>query len=515
LIQTGHQKMRANAAMLLPPLAVVGLLWATSERDTGLVATASALLFTFLVWTAYLQWRRTSCREPPLLALVMLAYWMAYAFPLFWGDLKAVGTSAETDHVNPELLGPAMVLAVVGASSLWLGYRSSAGRRFVTQRVAELKPITFSRWYIYSLLGIGTALSYATNSAFLLGDGARQALSLLATIVPTTAFCFLFRLIMRREASALDKGAVVLYCAVRFFAGMASGWLGSAGWIAVLCILIYILERGRVPKSAVFLLLAFVFFYEVGKQDFRQVYWHTNQNSSMTERVAFWTARSANNWQTALTDASGSEARQLAYGTLRRFNLLSHTAHVVELTPAVVPYQYGRLYSYFLITLVPRALWKDKPTINEANQFYQVEYGLSSEVELSRVSIAVGSMTEAFINFGWPGVVGIMFLIGILIDFYRRSFLTEEAGLFLNALGMSLVPSFLTIESQLAQYLAGILQMVFFTLILFLPVLRLHERSATHPLRRRGNRVRPSPFERSSAAAEAKLPAVAPTTLGQ
>jgi hypothetical protein len=53
------------------------------------------------------------------------------------------------------------------------------------------------------------------------------------------------------------------------------------------------------------------------------------------------------------------------------------------------------------ITLIPRFIWPDKPSVNDANQYYQVAYGLTTEENLDGVSIAVGVMTEGFINFGW------------------------------------------------------------------------------------------------------------------
>ena len=75
-----------------------------------------------------------------------------------------------------------------------------------------------------------------------------------------------------------------------------------------------------------------------------------------------------------------------------------------------------------VVTWIPRFLWPDKPSVNEANQFYQVAYGLTAEEELAGVSIAVGYLAESFINFGWFGVVGVMFTIGVFFDFYQKTF---------------------------------------------------------------------------------------------
>jgi hypothetical protein len=118
-------------------------------------------------------------------------------------------------------------------------------------------------------------------------------------------------------------------------------------------------------------------------------------------------------------------------------------------------------------------VWPDKPSVSEANQYYQVAYGLTSEDDLGKVSISVGLLTEGYMNFGWAGVVGIMFLAGIFFDFYQRTFLSRTSGALMTGIGMILLPQFLAVESQLAQYVGGILQQVVVTLIVMLPIIRI------------------------------------------
>ena len=168
-----------------------------------------------------------------------------------------------------------------------------------------------------------------------------------------------------------------------------------------------------------------------------------------------------------MADPTGEAIKNLGYQSLSRASLLDQTANVMQLTPEIVPYQYGRLYSYMLVTLIPRFVWPDKPSVNEANQFYQVEYGLTSKENLGSVSIAVGFLTESYINFGWPGVILIMYLIGIFFDFFQKNFLAQNCGLLLGGIGVSLLPQFLGIEAQLAQYLGGVTQQILITLLIF------------------------------------------------
>ncbi len=130
-----------------------------------------------------------------------------------------------------------------------------------------------------------------------------------------------------------------------------------------------------------------------------------------------------------------------------------------------------------VVTWIPRFLWPDKPSVNEANQFYQVAYGLTAEEDLNAVSIAVGFLAESFINFGWFGVVGIMFHMGVFFDFYRKKFLTPASGVLMNAIGMILLGQLLSLEFQIAQYFGGIVQQIILALIVMLPVIRLRRGS--------------------------------------
>jgi hypothetical protein len=251
------------------------------------------------------------------------------------------------------------------------------------------------------------------------------------------------------------------------------------------------MELRRVPRGALAFVVLFTLFFQVGKDDFRKTYWQDGgigqqEQVDRVQRVAFWVQNSFDKWNEALSDSSGEAFRRAINPSVSRVSLLNQSANVVELTPSAVPYQYGWLYSYMAITWIPRFVWPDKPSVSEANQYYQVAYGLSTEDDLGRVSISVGLLTEGFINFGWPGVVGIMFLAGIFFDFYQRTFLAKTSGALMTGIGVILLPQFLAVESQVAQYVGGIMQQVVVTLIVMLPIIQiegLRLRRAKKPLR--------------------------------
>ena len=83
------------------------------------------------------------------------------------------------------------------------------------------------------------------------------------------------------------------------------------------------------------------------------------------------------------------------------------------------------------------------------------------------VSIACGFEAEGYMNFGWVGVLAVGLLVGFALGIYEIAFFSVGSSLTAVAVGLALLPGFLTIESQLVQYLGGILQLAFAAAIVF------------------------------------------------
>jgi len=457
----------------VPPILISLIFYSLSPNEISRIQLALAFVLLQLPWSAYLNWKQRSDEKIPVFALISIMYWVYYALSLFWGarTLSGLENPLEKD-VPDEAIAWSLALAVTGVSAIWLGMRSRLGTHLVPKKLPELKPGLGSIHYLRLLLVAGTLLGLSEGVTYLAGEGGRQALTILISLVPILAFAILFRKVLSGEAGQIDKLLVVGFLALRLVIGLSSGWLGSFASIILVCAAVYVAEKRRIPRLAFVLVVLFTLFFQVGKQEFRKAYWTGSTATSKIDRVVFWTETSFKKWQEALSDRSG---RALAYAmneSMSRVSLLTQTANVADLTPATVPYQGGQLYSYLVITWIPRALWPDKPSVNDANQFYQVAYGMSKEEDLDKVAIGVGVMTEAYISFGWYGVVGIMFLIGIFYDVYRRILFSRNSDWLLVGVGLALLPQMITIEAQMANYLGGIVQQVIFTLLIFSPVIR-------------------------------------------
>jgi hypothetical protein len=350
----------------------------------------------------------------------------------------------------------------------------------LTPRITfTLRDTQASHWhYVRAVLLLGAPLSYfADSAAVALGAGVRLIVMLLASLVPAVAFVLVFRRYLRRRAAPVDKFLMFIFLGSRVLVGMASGWLGAGVSLALICTAAYVLERRRLPLMAVAIVLPLVLFLQPGKGHFRQAFWSSRVAGGITERMLFWVNTSIDKWASALQSPNSGQWYALAEEGIGRMSLLPQSATVMELTPSVIPHQHGRLYGYLAVTLIPRALWPGKPSVNEANRFFQVAYGMTEEKNLEHVSISVGVLTESYINFGWVGVVIVMFGLGVLFDVLQCALFSFDSGHLLTALGIALIPRLLTIESQMAQYVGGLIQTIVLVLLVFSPVLYRCQRS--------------------------------------
>lgn len=453
------------------PIFLTTVLVLTTVNEVTALQLAESLVLLLFAWGGYCKWRRQKDCQIPLLAMVTFMFWLYYGLALFWGDRNKVGLYGRGAEFSDSALTWSMLLVVVGATMTWLGASLGIGKTLIPKSVPDI-PTDLRKWnYLRLLLMAGIVMGFSEGLPFMFGEGWRQVIYIVQTGIPLTAFTILLGAHFRGESSTLDKVLILTFFLTRSLIGVSSGWLGAFAWLIAICAAVYIRERKRIPRFTIVVIALSVLFFQPGKQAVRERYWYDQTEASKTERIVFWLEESSSRWMNALNDPQGASVKELSSQSLVRLSLLTQTASVIELTPETVPFQYFRLYSYIPISLIPRFVWSDKPIMNEANQFYQVAYGLTPEDQIGNVQITIGFLTESYIGFGWPGIVVIMFAFGVLLDVLQRLLFTKNGGILLNGVGFALLPRLLGIESQAAVYLTGLIQHVLFVLLVLLPLI--------------------------------------------
>jgi O-antigen polysaccharide polymerase Wzy len=476
--QPRKRPMRADVSV---PLLVTALLWYSSSYDVTLTEIGAAFVLGWLPWASYRNWYRGERKEIPLFTLLAVMYWLAYVVPLFWGSHE-IGLVSGRRTLSETAITASIYLAVTGVVALGAGIKLASRLRWVPAIRVDVSGSPEHWNYLRIIFIVGTLVKvFVPISEW--GEGGRQLIFNFENMVPAVSFAMFLRYYLRRKISDLDRSLLLGYVFIALVVGISSGWLGSFIGLGVVCVIVYTYERRKLPLTAALIVLPIILFFQPGKNAFRDRYWRGDYAGGYSERVAFWVESSWNIWADAITDRTGQKGKLLADATLSRLSLLQQTANVMEFTPGRVPYQHGRLYSYIGVTFIPRFLWPDKPSVNDANHWYQVSYELTFRGELSGVSIAVGTLAESYINFGWLGPVLIMFPLGIFLGSLQRIVLRADSGLLFSSVGAVLVPQLLSVESQMAEYVAGLAQQVFVVLLVLIPVLKPRGRGKAAPAR--------------------------------
>lgn len=453
------------------PAIVTALLWATSPYELSLTQVFAVFLLCWIPWAAYQQWSRGDRQDLPLFAMIATMYWLAYGLPLFWSD-HGIGLVTGYRVLSEEAITEALFVAVIGVASVWAGMKLVREWHWAPSIRLDV-PDNPWRWFYLRLVLVASAAMKIFIPITALGDQWRQILVNLEVIIPSVTFVILLRYYLRGKAIGADKFLLAAYFFVALVVGLSSGWLGTFVGLGIICIAAYSCEKGKLPMTAMLIALPVVLFLQPGKAKFREKYWRNgvteSYSESYAERVGFWLQASTDAWGNALTDPSGGGFRALSGETLTRVSLLQQTANVIEITPNQIPYQHGWMYSYLLVTFIPRFIWSDKPSANEANGWYQLAYHLI--LPNYDVGMAVGTATESYINFGWFGPPLVMFCLGLLLGLFEKILLRVKSGLLLSSIGVALLPGLLSIESQMAVYIAGLVQQTFFAVMVLIPVL--------------------------------------------
>lgn len=460
--------------LLVPPAAVTAAMWAAASNSVSLTALGAAYAILQWAWGSYLHWHRQNRRSLPIFAIIASVYWIFFALPLFWGErVMLVG------HYIPlgeDYMTQGVLMAFVGVGCLWAGMQLPL-EATSTQNLPDIDQRTSSSWvYLRMVLVITSAMGMSSSLTGMFGAGGRNAMVVLTSTVPSAAFLLLLQRCWMGTASPIDKPLLITVAAARVVGFLASGWLSPTIGLGLTVVAFYIVIRRSIPWTPILLTLVALLFLQAGKQAYRGMFWGADADAtaSVVDRAKFWFNTSVSLWSDALLSTEGGETTsgQLASRTMQRASLLGQVAHVIELTPSQVPFQGGQTYTYLAVALIPRFVWPDKPSMNQANQFYQVAYGLTDARSLDKVSIAVGSMAEGYINFGWLGVALVMFGIGAILRLYESLCTTAHSNSLLLALCISILPGFLSIESQLGVYLGGLLQNILLAFLIFLPITR-------------------------------------------
>jgi hypothetical protein len=458
------------------PVLVTAFAFVTGTGAATLEQALFSLLLLQIAWASWVSWQAKlpSQKDFPVFPILAGMYWLAYGLPLFWNLPQSWRFGSSFASSGGVIR--AQALALLGIVSLYFGMHLGVGRRLRQTPTLDLRDSTASPKYVMAAMFFGVSLRYFPSLASVLGSSLRQVFMILRNTLPLVAYSILLRRSLMRWVPLYERVLMVVFVLGTFLFGLATGWLGTGAVVIMITGCVLLDTRFTIPKMALVAVVAYILFLQPAKEQFRKQHWDAGSQTGDVSQAADWLSLAQQKWESAWSDSDPVAVRQQLYVSMNRFSLLQQTANVMDLTPSMVPHQGWKMYSYMADTLIPRAIWPNKPSMNDANRFYQVMYGMTTERDLDGVSISVGTLAESYISFGWMGTFAVMTLIGVVLDCVVALLLSRDAGVLMKGIGIALLPGLTGVESQMAQYLGGIIQAALLPIIVMLPFVQVTPR---------------------------------------
>jgi hypothetical protein len=201
-----------------------------------------------------------------------------------------------------------------------------------------------------------------------------------------------------------------------FALATAWGLLGSMTQATVEPLLIWALARWIVRKKAPvglgLTIVVLVMLLQPVKSYYRGLMGAGSRTFTPAEAIGVYVSLARTYWS-----AVGDQGLLLEQGqasAAQRLSMLQSSAHYIQLTPESIPYKGPRTLLYPTYSWMPRALWPDKPTAQEANKVLPVEYGVQSPDNLATTMFGVGHVVEVYTALGFVAIMPVFLIIGIL-----------------------------------------------------------------------------------------------------
>jgi hypothetical protein len=382
----------------------------------SIAETCAGLMIAFLSVLPLFIWAAQPMREPPAFQCFCAIHFPYFAYPILVTKPLYMAFSELT-----RLTAAGSVIAYLTAAIIAYYARSNIGS---PSRLAELIPYRVIPAKTMERIGVLCMIVWFLHTVFFhfgyydhIYNAVRGSRNIFTSIGFGSAFLGNWTVWRQWGEGRLTAGQK-LFVGTIFILSltiMFSATLLIYGMIIlVVCCVAYTQGRNRVPWLLIAMTIGLLSFLNLGKSEARAYYRsgspavNFDRIIDIYERWFIASMRVIDNPELRIRDNRD---------VLSRANLIQVHAQIVDQTPAVKPFLYGKTYLYIPQLLVPRMLWPNKPHIHIATDTIGVMYGVAANQSVkSGTTIGIGPISEAWANFGWGGVI----LGGLTIGFVMR-----------------------------------------------------------------------------------------------
>lgn len=430
----------------------VGLLFAISSENTLLTLAAFGLVPVFFK----LHW---SPGQFPILLFILGMQWLQATMKIFHANV--IGEPVENLFVSSSIT-QAIWYSMAGLFVLALGMRAGVGVRSRTVH-------TFNRINKFSLRQLWFAYLVSILAGILLKAIVFAIPQLTQILLPLLNIRWVFFLLLLTSVLLKRKGYQLIFIAVAFEVIIGfTGYFSQFKTVFYYLLVGYFAIRPRFGKREAILgsvmlslVLLLSLFWTSVKVDYRvflnQGTGQQTVDRTVEERFAWLGSAVFDDSKSSIGDSAEKLATRIAY--------TDFFGYTIMWVPSRVDYQYGAVWGAALRHIFqPRLLFPDKPRLpSDSEQTMQFTGQLLASGEQG-TSISIGYMGESYIDFGFPGMLVPIFLVGLMYGLIYRYFISRESG---NGIASALVVVCLMGVIQLEMHSVKLLGSVVMTFIVY------------------------------------------------
>jgi hypothetical protein len=415
----------------------------------------SVLQVTVLVW---MRWYKRT--DVPVLPVIFTLYWIYFSLPiLFFEKVRFLGTYYYmSDQTAQRVLG----MVLIALLSIWIGWEIRNNNKNTPVIARDISPRRL-RITAYSIISIQACILFLsiTYSDFSMSSIA-QIVNGLANIYFALGILYFTAIADRwRVGNIIGILVIVLYALV-----MSIHTTSLSDMIMPLLVLIVIMIRRfkySISLALIALSVVVIILHPVRTEYRNTIIELERQRQAVTYEMkieiywtVLWSHLTGRHIATYYEDSAEKQ-------TSDRLTLLPIVGKLIEETPERIPFQMGKTFSFILFSPIPRFLYTDKPTAQEANLWFATEYRIIDQEIAKRTMVGISHIGEVYVNFGLMGIPFVFTIFGYILRIVLLPLEEGKENLTRKCVTIALIPNFLFIESTLTGFLVSILYTLLFT----------------------------------------------------
>jgi|GEM_PF-341883 len=437
---------------------IVSIAWFLQESTWRIDAQSMLGVSIFVISSIpALRWAKNNRIWIPIFEISILTCIPQYAIPLILGNQEL--------RFYPEaIIIKSSIIVIMYILMGMIGFSFSSSRRktstwlttsLIPREIINLIPlgIFFSNIYFY----------FAISLNLIPYDYVRPLGSLFTGIALLSVFVSA-RLWGSYRLNSFNKSFLVINIIIYVILWFSTLYLGTGFSMIILALISYSSARRNIPWPLLLIILPIISILHLGKGEMRQKYWYNERASHIglksegrnLEDLPAYFSEWINYGISA--NRENQHLRRNPDSALNRASIIHLLCLAIERVPQEKNYLHGESYVAIPFLFIPRLIWPEKPGVQTTNDQLMIYLGLVNPDSIN-VSIAIGMLTESYLNFGIIGVAVLGLIFGFI--FKQVSLLSQGAPQF-SAIGIFailLTASSFQVEQNTAGWLTTLFQL--------------------------------------------------------